>query len=103
MEMSFQESAVVLLLIAAGVAMLTRRLHLPYSVALVATGMVLALFPFSPQVTLTKDLIFGALLPPLVFEAALYLEWRELRRDLALILVFATPRVLVSASLTSSR
>jgi monovalent cation:H+ antiporter, CPA1 family len=102
MQMSFQTSAVVLLLIAAGVAMLTRKLHLPYSVALVATGMVLALLPFSPRISLTKDLLFGALLPPLIFEAALYLEWRELRRDLALILVLATLGVLISAAVTAA-
>ena len=81
--------------------MLTRKLHFPYSVALVATGMVLALLPFSPRISLTKDLLFGALLPPLIFEAALYLEWRELRRDLALILVLATLGVLISAAVTA--
>lgn len=101
MGMGFQEGAVLLLLIAAGVAMISRRLRLPYSVALVAAGMLLAMLPVSPQISLTKQLLFGALLPPLVFEASLYLEWRLLKRDLALILVLATLGVVISAIVTA--
>lgn len=98
----YEHSAVVLLLIAAVVAMITHRLHLPYSVALVTAGIILAMLPVSPKVTLTKDLVFTALLPPLVFEAALYLRWRELRRDLALILVLATAGLAISAAVTAA-
>ena len=94
------ESAVLLLLIASVVAMLTRRLRLPYSVGLVAAGMGLALLPFSPKMSLTRELIFTGLLPPLIFEAAFHLRWKELRRDLPVILVLATVGVLVSAGMT---
>jgi CPA1 family monovalent cation:H+ antiporter len=71
MDLDFQTGA-LLLLIAAVVAMLTRRLRLPYSVGLVAAGIVLAVLPVAPKVSLTKELIFTALLPPLLFEAAFY-------------------------------
>ena len=94
------ESAVLLLLIASVVAMLTRRLRLPYSVGLLAAGMGLALLPFSPKMSLTRELIFTGLLPPLIFEAAFHLRWKELRRDLPVILVLATVGVLVSAGIT---
>jgi hypothetical protein len=40
--------------------MLTRRLPLPYRVGLVAAGLVLALLPLAPKITLTKELICGA-------------------------------------------
>jgi monovalent cation:H+ antiporter, CPA1 family len=102
MASSFETGAIVLLFVAAVVAMLTRRLRLPYSVGLVAAGMVLALVPFSPQVNLTKELIFAALLPPLIFEAALYLHPNELRRDLPLILVLASLGVVLSAGVTAA-
>src|SRR5580692_5158649 len=62
-------------------AMLSRRLRLPYSVGLVAAGIFLAILPFAPKVALTKDLIFTALLPPLLFEAAFFIHWDQLRRD----------------------
>jgi len=92
----------MLLLIAAVVAMLTRRLRLPYSVGLVVAGIILAAFPFAPTVALTKDLIFTALLPPLLFEAAFYLNWKELRRNFPVILVLATLGVVLSAGLTAT-
>jgi len=94
-------TAAMLLLIAAVVAMLTRRLHLPYSVGLVAAGIGLAVLPFAPQVSLTKDLIFTALLPPLLFEAAFFIDWRQLRRDSSVIVVLATLGVVLSAFVTA--
>jgi CPA1 family monovalent cation:H+ antiporter len=80
MQLNFLTGA-LLLLIAAVVAMVTRRLRLPYSVGLVAAGIFLAVLPFAPKVSLTKDLIFTALLPPLLFEAAFFIDWNQLRRD----------------------
>ena len=101
MEFDLEKGVVLLLLIAAVVAILTRRLRLPYSVGLVATGMGVALLPFVPKVSLTKELIFTWLLPPLIFEAAFYLSWKELRRDLPVILVLATVGVLLSTAITT--
>src|SRR6266849_3724249 len=91
----------LLLLIAAVVAMLTRRLRLPYSVGLVAAGIFLTVLPVAPKVELTRDLIFTALLPPLLFEAAFFLSWEQLRRDFPLVAVFATAGVLISAGITT--
>ncbi len=100
MNLSFEKGA-LLLLISAVVAMLSRRLRLPYSVGLVAAGIVVALLPFSPQVSLTKELLFTALLPPLIFEAAFQLNWKQLRVDLPVVLVLATVGVVLSAGVTA--
>jgi CPA1 family monovalent cation:H+ antiporter len=96
------ETGALLLLVAAMVAMLTRRLRLPYSVGLVAAGIALTFLPFSPKVALTKDLLFSGLLPPLIFEAAFYLNWRQLRKELPVVLVLATLGVAVSAGATAA-
>ena len=101
MELHIQTAA-LLLLVAAVVAMLTRRLRMPYSVGLVAAGILLAILPFSPKVSLTKDLIFTALLPPLLFEAAFYIDWDQLRRDLPVVATLATLGVVLSASVTAA-
>jgi Na+:H+ antiporter len=92
----------ILLLIAAVVAMLARRLRVPYSIGLAFAGIALALSPFSPDVELTKQLVFTLFLPPLIFEAAFQLRWRELRKDLPVILCFATVGVLFSAAATAA-
>ena len=96
------EQIEVLLLVAAVVAMLARRLRVPYSIGLVIAGIGLALLPFTPRVELTKGLIFTAFLPPLIFEAAIHLRWRDLRKDLSVILVLATLGVLLAAAVTGA-
>jgi len=83
------------------VAMLTRRLRVPYSVGLVLTGLILSFFPFFAEVPFTKELIFNVFLPPLVFEAALQIHWKELRRELPVILMLATVGVCLSWSVTA--
>src|ERR1043166_3865548 len=95
------EKIEVMLLVAAVVAMLARRVHVPYSVGLVLAGIALALLPFNPDIQLTKQLIFSAFLPPLIFEAAFQLRWRELKPQLPVILTFATVGVLLSAAVTT--
>ena len=79
----------VLLLVACLIAMLTRRLGLPYIVGLVVAGFLIALLPNSPDLPLSRELIFNILLPPLVFEAALQLDWRRFRHELPLTLTLA--------------
>src|SRR5262245_40042980 len=96
------EELELLLLVAAIVAMLTRRMGMPYTVGLVLTGIGLSLLlPNRFDISLPPKLIFETLLPPLIFEAALALSWQELRRDLPVIGVLATVGVLLSAGLTS--
>src|SRR6478609_8430806 len=79
----------VLLLVACLIAILSRRLGLPYIVGLVIAGFLIALLPNGPQVPLSRELIFNILLPPLVFEAALQLDWRRFRAELPLTLTLA--------------
>lgn len=90
----------VMLLVAAVVAMLARRLRVPYSIGLVIAGLGLALL-FTPKVELTKELVFTAFLPPLIFEAAIHLRWKDLRRDLPVTLILATVGVVLSAGATA--
>ena len=70
----------MLLLVACLIAILSRRFGLPYIVGLVVAGFLIALLPSSPDLPLSRDLIFNILLPPLVFEAALQLDWRRFRQ-----------------------
>ena len=91
------EQLALLLLIAAVVSLITRRLHLPYSVGLVFAGACLAVLPFRLALHLTRDLIFSVFLPPLIFETALQMRWKELRHDLLVTGTLATVGVVLSA------
>jgi Na+:H+ antiporter len=81
---------VALLAVAMLVAIAARRLKLPYTVGLVVVGAALKFVRLDLGEHLTHDLVFDLILPPLLFEAALALSWRELKRDLVPILVFST-------------
>jgi len=87
----------LLLLVACLIAMISRRVGLPYSVGLVAAGLLIALIPEAPQFTLSRDLIFNILLPPLVFEAAMQLPWKEFRRELPVTVTLALVGVALAA------
>ena len=90
------------LLTASLVAIVSRRLRLPYSVGLVVAGIGLALLPVGVELPLTRDLIFSIFLPPLIFEAALQLKWRDVRRDLPLTLGLALPGVAIAAAFVAA-
>jgi CPA1 family monovalent cation:H+ antiporter len=91
----------MLLLVACLIAMLSRRLGLPYIVGLVVAGFLIALLPNSPDFPLSRELIFNVLLPPLVFEAALQLDWRRFRDELPLTLALAFLGVGIAAALVA--
>ena len=92
----------LLLLVAAIVAIVARRLRLPYTVGLVAAGVVIALSGISTGLVLTRTLIFYAFLPPLIFDAAINLPWSDLRRNLLITSVLATAGVAISAAVTAA-
>lgn len=81
--------------------MAARRFDLPYSAGLVLAGIGLAALPVSINIPLTKDLVFGLLLPPLIFEAAFHIRWQPLKRDLPVILTFATAGLALAAGVTA--
>ena len=83
------------------VALIARRLRLPYTVGLVLAGVAIRLIRVGPGALLTPHLITEAFLPPLLFEAALSLRWRELRRDALPIFVLSTLGVVISAAVVA--
>ncbi len=89
--------AVALLAVAIIVAIAARQFRLPYTVGLVIVGAILTLSKpdFGPH--LTHDLIFDLILPSLLFEAALSIPWRELRRDYFPITILATLGTVIAA------
>src|ERR1700675_969931 len=91
-----------LLFLSALVAMLSRRLHLPYTVGLVLAGMGFFFAHIHIKWHLSKDLIFSVFLPPLIFEAALFIHWGKFKRDLPVVGLLASAGVLLSAAVTAA-
>ena len=94
-----EEIIIGLLLIASLVAILVRRLRLPYTVGLVSIGLLISAV-FEPlDNPISPDIILSLLVPPLIFEAAFHLRTEDLRRDLGLILLLAVPGVILTTLL----
>jgi len=92
------EKIELLLLVAAIIALVAKRLRLPYTVGLVIGGALLAWLGPLKNLELTKEMIFRGLLPPLIFEAAFFVHWKELRKDLKPVLLLATFGVILSCA-----
>jgi CPA1 family monovalent cation:H+ antiporter len=85
----------ILLLVASMVAVLGRRLRIPYTVGLVLAGLALSLR--SPiEVALSPQIFLSLLLPPLLFEAAFQLNFDELRQNLSTVVLLAIPGVIIN-------
>ena len=92
---TIEQITVLLLLIASAVAVLARRLRIPYTVGLVLIGLALSLLS-STVIRVSPQIILALLVPPLIFEAAFHLRWDDLRRDFWLILLLAVPGVILT-------
>jgi monovalent cation:H+ antiporter, CPA1 family len=80
---------ITLLLIASDVAMLRKWVRVPYTLALVAVGLIISPLHFLPPVHFSPDLILLIFLPALLFEAAWNLKIAHLRANLVPILTLA--------------
>ena len=85
-----------MLLAVAVLALVARRLHIPYPILFVIGGLSLGLIPGVPRVQLDPELVFLFFLPPLLFPAALYTSWRDFRLNLRPILLLAIGLVLIT-------
>jgi CPA1 family monovalent cation:H+ antiporter len=103
------EFLVWLLIAASIIAVLTKYLRIPYTVALVLGGLLLSvlhlpfLSPLQPNQRpnwLTPDVILILFLPALVFEGSVKIDVRDLLRDAAPLLVLANVGVLLATLVT---
>jgi Na+/H+ antiporter len=77
---------------------LAKRLHASTPVVMLIAGVVLALLPGVPAITLDPDLVLLALLPPLLYTSGVGMSWRGFRSNLRPILSLAIGCVLFTAS-----
>jgi CPA1 family monovalent cation:H+ antiporter len=88
------EIFVSLLLAVAVLALLARKLNIPYPIFFVIGGLLLGSIHGLPPVHLNPQLVFLFFLPPLLFPAALFTSWRDFHFNLRPILLLAIGLVL---------
>ena len=71
----------------------------PTPTALVLIGLVVAVTQLLPQISLTHDVAFFLILPPILFQGGVHLNFEHLKQDWKSIALLAVPGVVISALL----
>lgn len=93
------QTMLFMLVIAAAVAMLTKRIKIPYTLALVLVGLLFGSLELFPTVELTPNLVLFVFLPPLLFEAAWNIHYKILKKNFIPIILFAVIGLIISVVL----
>jgi monovalent cation/hydrogen antiporter len=88
---------VYLILIILALVMLANRLGLAYPIVLVLGGLALSLTAAFSNITIDPELVFFIFLPPLLYEAAWQVSWKEFWKWRRVITGFAFPIVIITA------
>ncbi len=99
--MAYESVILILFVIASAVAIAARRFNLPYTIALMAVGLLLGTLKLLHPPHLTQELLYAIFLPPLIFEAAIHLRASELMKNIWPVLTLAVPGVIVATVLTA--
>jgi CPA1 family monovalent cation:H+ antiporter len=102
MQLDLSTLFTVLFVVATAVAILARRLRVPYTVALVLAGLVLgAQRVFTPP-HLTQEFLFALVLPGLIFQAAFNLDRIVLWHNRLGLALLAVPGVVLAIVITAA-
>lgn len=99
--MHFEIAFVMLFAVATAVALAARWLRIPYTVALVAAGLVLGAVRAFQAPHLTKELLYAVFLPGLLFEAAFHVDFKRFWQNKIAIHALAVPGLIASIALTA--
>ncbi len=100
--MNYESVILILFIIASIVAVLARRINLPYTIALMAVGIIIGSIHLLNAPHLTQELLYDIFLPPLIFEAAIHLKFEDLKRDFGIITILVIPGVILSTLATAA-
>jgi Na+/H+ antiporter len=94
--MALLELLLLLLLSSVALGWVARHFGFPYPIALVAGGAVLGLVPNLPQSSFDPQLILVAVLPPILYQAALLTSWTDFKANIRAIGLLAIGLVAVT-------
>ena len=90
------EAVFLLLLAATALALLARRIGIPYPILLVLGGLGLGFVPNLPRIELEPDLVFLLFLPPILFGAGYFTSIRDFKANIRPIALLSVGLVLTT-------
>jgi monovalent cation:H+ antiporter, CPA1 family len=100
--MPIETTLVILFSVATAAAIAARLVKIPYTAVLVLAGIVLGAFHLVNPPRLTHELLFGVILPGLLFEAAFNIDVRIFLRNKMAITALAIPGVIAAILLAGA-
>jgi monovalent cation/hydrogen antiporter len=88
---------IVLILIILALVMLANKIRIAYPIVLVIGGLLLSFVVSFSTITIDPQLVFFIFLPPLLYEAAWQVSWKEFWRWRRVIMSFAFPIVIITS------
>ncbi len=92
---------IYLVLIILALVMLAEKLRVAYPIVLVAGGLLLSFTGGFARIAIDPEIVFFIFLPPLLYEAAWKVSWKEFWRWRRLIAGFAFPIVIITSSVVA--
>lgn len=99
--MSYENSILILFIIASFVSIAIRYINLPYTIALMAVGLALGSVNIIHPPYLTQELLYSIFLPPLIFGTAIHMKIDDFKRDFFPITTLVIPGVILSTFATA--
>jgi len=90
---------ILLILIILALVMIADKLHIAYPIVLVLGGLALSFTSRFSNISIDPELVFFIFLPPLLYEAAWQVSWKEFWRWRRIIMSFAFPIVILTSCL----
>lgn len=88
---------VFLILIILGLVMVANKLRIAYPIVLVIGGLILSFTARFSNITINPEMVFFIFLPPLLYEAAWQVSWKEFWKWRRVIMSFAFPIVIITS------
>ncbi len=88
---------IFLIMIILGLVMVSNKLKIAYPIVLVLGGLLLSFTSIFSEITIDPDLVFFIFLPPLLYEAAWQVSWKQFWKWRRIITSFAFPIVIITS------
>ncbi len=92
--------SIVLFILASmiGLSAIAGRIKIPYPILLVSAGIAFGFIPGMPAIVLNPEIVFLIFLPPLLYDAAFNISFKQLRNNIATITTLAIPLVFLTTT-----
>lgn len=99
--MSYENSILILFVVASFVSIIIRYINLPYTIALMAVGLALGSVNIIHPPELTQELLYSIFLPPLIFGTAIHMKIDDFKKDFFSIVTLVIPGVILATFVTA--